>query len=61
MLSTIKLPASAEGLQPESVRPRLYLTTPQPSQVVVINTDKNEVGFRIDTDPLIVREFLRRQ
>lgn len=39
----IKLPASAEGLQPESVRPRLYLTTPQPSQVVVINTDKNEV------------------
>ncbi|HQR09043.1 MAG TPA: hypothetical protein PLN21_19630 [Gemmatales bacterium] len=39
----IKLPASAEGLQPESVRPRLYLTTPQPSQVVVVDTDKNEV------------------
>lgn len=39
----VKLPASAEGLQPESVRPRLYLATPQPSQVVVINTDQNEV------------------
>lgn len=39
----IKLPAAAEGLQPETVRPRLYLTTPQPSQVVVINTNKNEV------------------
>lgn len=42
----IKLPAAAEGLQPESQRPRLYLTTPQPCQVVVIDTNKNEVVAR---------------
>ncbi len=26
-----------------------------------LNTDTSEVGFRIDTDPRVVREFLRRQ
>ena len=26
-----------------------------------INIDKSEVGFRIDTDPAIVRQFLERQ
>jgi superfamily II DNA or RNA helicase len=26
-----------------------------------INIDKSEVGFRVDTDPLIVRQFLERQ
>lgn len=40
----IKLPAAAEGFQIESKRPRLYLVTPDPSQLVVIDTDKNEVA-----------------
>jgi DNA-binding beta-propeller fold protein YncE len=39
----IKLPASAEGFVIETSRPRMYLVTPSPSQVVVIDTDKNEV------------------
>ena len=39
----IKLPASAEGFVIETKRPRMYLVTPTPSQVVVINTEKNEV------------------
>src|SRR5439155_7295677 len=39
----IKLPAAAEGFQIEAKRPRLYLVTPSPSQLVVIDTDKNEV------------------
>jgi DNA-binding beta-propeller fold protein YncE len=39
----IKLPASAEGFVIEEKRPRLYLVTPSPSQLVVIDTDKNEV------------------
>src|SRR5262249_10743466 len=42
----IKLPAGAEGLQAESQRPRIYVATPQPSQVVVIDTNKNEVVGR---------------
>ncbi len=39
----IKLPASAEGFQIESKRPRIYLVNPNPSQVVVIDTEKNQV------------------
>jgi DNA-binding beta-propeller fold protein YncE len=39
----IKLPGPAEGFQIESKRPKLYLVTPAPSQLVVIDTDKNEV------------------
>jgi hypothetical protein len=39
----IKLTGAAEGFQLETGRPRLYLNTPSPSQVVVIDTDKNEV------------------
>jgi DNA-binding beta-propeller fold protein YncE len=39
----IKLPGAAEGFQIETKRPRIYLNTPSPSQVVVIDTDKNEV------------------
>jgi DNA-binding beta-propeller fold protein YncE len=38
----INLPGSAESFQIESERPRLYLNIPSPSQVVVIDTDKNE-------------------
>jgi hypothetical protein len=39
----ISLPGPAESFQLEAGRPRLYLNTPSPSQVVVIDTDKNEV------------------
>jgi DNA-binding beta-propeller fold protein YncE len=39
----INLPGSAESFQLESDRPRLYLNIPSPSQVAVIDTDKNEV------------------
>jgi DNA-binding beta-propeller fold protein YncE len=39
----IKLPGAAEGFQLETKRPRLYLNTPSPSLVVVIDTDKREI------------------
>jgi hypothetical protein len=39
----ITLPGSAEAFQLEVGRPRLYLNIPAPSQVVVIDTEKNEV------------------
>jgi DNA-binding beta-propeller fold protein YncE len=39
----IKLPAAAEGFDLEAKRPRLYLSTPEPCQLVVIDTAKNEV------------------
>jgi DNA-binding beta-propeller fold protein YncE len=39
----IKLAGDAEGFQMETGRPRLYLNTPSPSQVTVIDTDKNEI------------------
>jgi hypothetical protein len=39
----INLPGSAESFQLEKGRPRLYLNVPSPAQVVVIDTDKNEV------------------
>jgi DNA-binding beta-propeller fold protein YncE len=39
----IQLPGSAESFQLETGRPRLYLNVPSPSQVVVIDTDKNEI------------------
>jgi DNA-binding beta-propeller fold protein YncE len=40
----IKLPGGAESFQIESTRPRMYVAIPSPSQVVVIDTDKNEVA-----------------
>jgi DNA-binding beta-propeller fold protein YncE len=40
----IDLPGSAEAFQLEAGRPLLYLNIPSPSQVVVINTDKNQVA-----------------
>ncbi len=40
----VKLPAAAESFVIESKRPRLYLVTPSPSQLVVIDTDKNAVA-----------------
>jgi DNA-binding beta-propeller fold protein YncE len=39
----ISLPGSAESFQLDARRPRLYLNIPSPSQVVVIDTGKNEV------------------
>jgi DNA-binding beta-propeller fold protein YncE len=39
----IKLPGAAEGFQMETKRPQMFLVTPSPSQLVVIDTDKNEV------------------
>jgi hypothetical protein len=39
----IKLAGDAEGFEMETGRPRLYLNTPSPSQVTVIDTDKNEI------------------
>jgi len=39
----IKLAGGAEGFEVEKARPRLYLATPEPNQVAVIDTDKNEV------------------
>jgi DNA-binding beta-propeller fold protein YncE len=39
----IKLPSAAEGFDVEMKRPRLYLATPEPCQLVVIDTAKNEV------------------
>jgi DNA-binding beta-propeller fold protein YncE len=45
----IKLPGAAEAFQIEAKRPRIYLNTPDPSLVVVIDTDKNQV---INTYPV---------
>jgi hypothetical protein len=39
----IKLPGSAEGFQIETSRPRLYLIVPNPSQLVVIDTEKKSI------------------
>lgn len=39
----IKLSASAESFVLEEKRPRIYLATPSPCQLIVIDTDKNEV------------------
>ena len=39
----LKLPAGAESFIVESKRPRMYLVTPSPCQMVVIDTDKNTV------------------
>jgi DNA-binding beta-propeller fold protein YncE len=39
----IKLPGTAEAFQLEAQRPRMYLNVPSPGEVVVIDTDKNEV------------------
>jgi DNA-binding beta-propeller fold protein YncE len=39
----IKLPGGAESFQVETQRPRLYVNIPSPSQVAVIDTEKNEV------------------
>jgi DNA-binding beta-propeller fold protein YncE len=40
----IKLPAAAEAFILEVGRPRAYVAAPSPCQIVVIDTDKNEVA-----------------
>ncbi len=39
----IKLPGRPEGFQLETKRPRLYLNTVEPTRLVVVDTEKNEV------------------
>src|SRR5262249_4461705 len=41
--SDIELPGAAESFQLESGRARLYISLPSPSQIVVIDTEKNAV------------------
>jgi DNA-binding beta-propeller fold protein YncE len=43
VLADIKLPGDPEAFQLETGRSRLYLNVPNPSQVVVVDTDKQEV------------------
>jgi DNA-binding beta-propeller fold protein YncE len=45
----IKLSAGAESFALEAKRPRLYLVTPSPCQLLVIDTDKNSV---VNTYPI---------
>jgi len=42
----IKLPGTAEAFQLEEGRPRLYVNVPSTNEVVVIDTDKNEIANR---------------
>ena len=46
IVADIKLPGDPEAFQLETGRPRLYLNVPSPSQVVVVDTDKQEVVAR---------------
>jgi hypothetical protein len=39
----IQLPGRPEGFQLETKRPRLYMNTVEPTRLVVVDTDKNEV------------------
>jgi DNA-binding beta-propeller fold protein YncE len=43
VIADIKLPGRPEGFQLETKRPRLYINTVEPTRLVVIDTDKNEV------------------
>jgi DNA-binding beta-propeller fold protein YncE len=42
----IKLPGPAEAFQLETGRPKLYLNVPSTGEVIVIDTDKNEIATR---------------
>jgi DNA-binding beta-propeller fold protein YncE len=46
VLADIKLPGPPEAFQLEKGRPRLYLNTPSPAQVVVVDTVMNKVVGR---------------
>jgi DNA-binding beta-propeller fold protein YncE len=53
ILADIELPGPPESFQLEKTRPRLYLNTPKPSQVAVIDTESNKV---IDRFPLTLAQ-----
>jgi hypothetical protein len=42
----IQLPGRPEGFQLETKRPRLYMNTVDPTRLVVVDTNKNEVLYR---------------
>src|SRR5262245_7932001 len=42
----IRLPGRPEGFQLETKRPRLYMNTVEPTNLVVVDTDRNEVLYR---------------
>jgi DNA-binding beta-propeller fold protein YncE len=44
--AAIELPGRPEGFQLETKRPRLYMNTVEPTRLVVVDTDKNEVLHR---------------
>jgi DNA-binding beta-propeller fold protein YncE len=44
VMKEIRLPAAPESFQLEKGRPRIYLNTPSPAQVAVIDTDKQTVA-----------------
>jgi DNA-binding beta-propeller fold protein YncE len=46
LVTTIKLPASPEGFQIATGRPRLYVNVGPKFEVVVVDTEKNEVAAR---------------
>jgi DNA-binding beta-propeller fold protein YncE len=62
----IKLPGRPEGFQLETKRPRLYMNTVDPTRLVVVDTDRNEVLHRYPLKladrayPLAVDEANRR-
>ena len=43
MKPDIKLPGTAEGFEAEKATPRMFLNVPDTNEVVVIDTDKNEI------------------
>ena len=66
VLADIKLPGSPESFQLAKERPRLYLNTPKPSQVAVIDTETDKVidRYRLtlaqDNYPMALDEADRR-
>jgi DNA-binding beta-propeller fold protein YncE len=51
--ATIKLPGAPEAFQLDPSQPRLYINIPKPSQVAVIDTERNEV---VNKFPLTLAE-----
>jgi DNA-binding beta-propeller fold protein YncE len=51
--ATIKLPGAPEAFQLDPSQPRLYVNIPKPSQVAVVDTEKNEV---VNKFPLTLAE-----
>jgi len=66
VVAKIDLPGPPEAFQLESKRPRLYINTTSPGQVVVIDSDKNEIverfplGVEKGNETLAIDEANRR-